>query len=52
MIIFFSRAPPAPAGKGGEYPTGGDDDALMGELTLDELKMAFRWGTLETSFDC
>merc|ERR1712061_229879 len=36
------RAPPAPAGKGGEYPTGGDDDALMGELTLDELKMAFR----------
>jgi len=41
MVELPPPAPaPAPAPKGGEYPTG--DDELMGELTLDELKMAFR----------
>merc|ERR1712150_210707 len=47
-VVEMSPAPAAaPAGnKGGEYPTGtglsATDEELMGELTLDELKMAFR----------
>merc|ERR1711953_971816 len=48
-VVEMSPAPaaapaPAPAGNKGEYPTGlsATDEELMGELTLDELKMAFR----------
>merc|ERR1711934_622208 len=46
MVELPPPAPaPAAAPKGGEYPTGSisaADEELMGELTLDELKMAFR----------